>query len=78
MNFLAHFLLSGDDHDLLLGNLLGDIVKGRVERYVHAGTTERIRDGIRLHRTIDSFSDTHPVVRRSKPRIAGRTAGGPR
>ena len=47
MNFLAHFLLSGDDHDLLLGNLLGDIVKGRVERYVHAGTTERIRDGIR-------------------------------
>ncbi len=72
MNFLAHFLLSGDDHDLLLGNLLGDIVKGRVERYVHAGTTERIRDGIRLHRTIDSFSDTHPVVRRSKQRITGR------
>jgi acyl carrier protein phosphodiesterase len=72
VNFLAHFLLSGDEEELLLGNLLGDVVKGRVERYVHPGTTERMRDGIRLHRTIDSFSDAHPVVRRSKQRIASR------
>ena len=70
MNFLAHFLLSADDDELRLGNLLGDIVKGRVERFTHPGTTERMRTGIRLHRTIDSFSDRHPVVRRSKQRIA--------
>jgi acyl carrier protein phosphodiesterase len=72
VNFLAHFLLSGDDEELRLGNLLGDVVKGRVERYVHPGTTEQMRHGIRLHRSIDSFSDAHPVVRRSKHRIAGR------
>lgn len=72
MNFLAHFLLSANDDELRLGNLLGDVVKGRVERYEHPGVTERMRTGIRLHRTIDSFSDGHPIVRRSKQRIANR------
>ena len=72
MNYLAHFLLSGDDEDLRLGNLLGDVVKGRVERYDHPGTTPRMRTGIRLHRTIDSFVDRHAAVRRSKQRIASR------
>jgi acyl carrier protein phosphodiesterase len=72
VNFLAHFLLSGADDELRLGNLLGDVVKGRVERYDHPGVTERMRTGIRLHRAIDSFSDSHAVVRRSKQRIAGR------
>ena len=72
MNFLAHFLLSADDDELRLGNLLGDVVKGRVERFVHPGTSERMRTGIRLHRSIDSFSDRHAVVRRSKRRIAAR------
>lgn len=72
MNFLAHFVLSANDDDLRLGNLLGDVVKGRVDRYAHPGVTETMRTGIRLHRTIDSFSDAHPVVRRTKQRIAGR------
>lgn len=72
MNYLAHFLLSGDDEELRLGNLLGDLVKGRVERYAHPGTTPRMRTGIRLHRAIDSFVDAHPAVRRSKQRIAAR------
>ncbi|AMY08569.1 Acyl carrier protein phosphodiesterase [Luteitalea pratensis] len=72
VNFLAHFLLSGTDDELRLGNLLGDVVKGRVAHYDHPGVTERMRTGIRLHRAIDSFSDAHPVVRRSKQRIAGR------
>ena len=72
MNFLAHFLLSGDDDELRLGNLLGDVVKGRVARYDHPGVTDRMRTGIQLHRAIDSFSDRHDVVRRSKQRIAAR------
>jgi acyl carrier protein phosphodiesterase len=72
VNFLAHFLLSANDDDLHLGNVLGEVVKGRVERYDHPGVSERMRTGIRLHRTIDAFSDTHAVVRRSKQRIAGR------
>jgi len=78
VNFLVHFLLSGDDEELRLGNLLGDLVKGRVERYRHPGVTERMRTGIQLHRTIDSFSDRHPLVGRSKRLLApryGRLAG---
>ena len=39
MNYLIHFLLAGDDDELRLGNLLGDHVKGRVERFEHPGLT---------------------------------------
>lgn len=72
MNHLLHFLLARDDEDLRLGSLLGDMVKGRVERYDHPGVTTRLRTGIQLHRTIDSFSDQHAAVRRSKRRLAPR------
>jgi acyl carrier protein phosphodiesterase len=78
MNYLVHFLLAGDDHELRLGNLLGDVVKGRVERYAHEGATARLRTGIRMHRAIDAFSDCHPAVRRSKAILApgyGRLSG---
>jgi acyl carrier protein phosphodiesterase len=78
MNYLVHFLLAGDDDELRLGNLLGDFVKGRVERFDHRGTTERLRTGIQMHRTIDAFSDRHPAVRRSKEILAptyGRLSG---
>lgn len=78
MNFLAHFYLSENEEELQVGNLLGEFVKGRVERFTHPGTTERVRTGIRLHREIDSFTDQHPVVRQSmvplRPRY-GRLAG---
>jgi acyl carrier protein phosphodiesterase len=72
VNHLLHFLLAGDDEDLRLGSLLGDVVKGRVARYDHPGANERLRAGIQLHRTIDSFSDQHAAVRRSKQRLAPR------
>ncbi len=35
MDYLVHFLMAGDDDELRLGNLLGDFVKGRVERFAH-------------------------------------------
>jgi len=66
MNYLVHFLLAGDDDELRLGNLLGDYVKGRVERFEYPGITDRLRTGIQMHRTIDAFSDRHPAVHRSK------------
>lgn len=72
MNHLLHFLLARDEEELRLGSLLGDMVKGRVERYDHPGVTARLRTGIQLHRTIDSFSDQHAAVRRSKQRLAPR------
>jgi acyl carrier protein phosphodiesterase len=78
MNYLVHFLLAGDDDELRLGNLLGDFVKGRVERFEHRGVTGRLRTGIQMHRTIDAFSDRHPAVHRSKRILApeyGRLSG---
>ena len=78
MNYLIHFLLAGDDDELRLGNLLGDYVKGRVERFQHPGLTERVRTGIQMHRTIDAFSDRHAAVHRSKRILSadyGRLSG---
>ena len=52
MNFLFHMLLSGTDDQILVGNFMGDFVKGPLlERF-----PERIRRGITLHRRIDSFA----------------------
>jgi acyl carrier protein phosphodiesterase len=78
MNYLIHFLLAGDDEELQLGDLLGDYVKGRVERFEHPGLTDRMRTGIQMHRTIDAFSDRHPAVHRSKKILSaeyGRLSG---
>lgn len=62
MNFLAHIFLSGDDKDILIGNFIADHVKGSQSEDYREG----IRDGIRLHRAIDMYTDTHPVVRNTK------------
>lgn len=65
MNFLAHFYLSGDATHLLVGNFIGDSVKGRdIEKYPLP-----LQEGIRMHRVIDSFTDTHSVVSESKNRL---------
>lgn len=65
MNFLFHLYLSGDDPDILTGNLMGDFVKGRVGE----GYPPRLRKGIILHRRIDSFAQNHPLFHRSRKRI---------
>jgi acyl carrier protein phosphodiesterase len=65
MNFLAHIFLSGEDHQIAIGNFIGDFVKGKeIDRY-----PEDIRLGIRLHRAIDHYTDQHPVVLESKKRL---------
>ena len=66
MNFLAHLYLSGKDEDIIIGNFIADHVKGKaIEKY-----SEGIVAGIRLHREIDNFTDTHPVFIQSKNRLA--------
>lgn len=55
MNFLAHLYLSGSDVEIRLGNFIGDYVKGKkYENY-----PERVQLGIKLHRAIDSLTDSH-------------------
>jgi acyl carrier protein phosphodiesterase len=70
MNFLAHLYLSGDDEAVMLGNFMADFVKGRPEdRIPDSPQKEGIIRGIRLHRQIDTFTDTHEVVLQSKLRL---------
>lgn len=66
MNFLFHLYLSGDDPEILTGNLMGDFVKGRVGGEYPPGLAR----GILLHRRIDSFAQRHPLFRRSRERLA--------
>lgn len=66
MNFLAHLYLSGDDPKIMLGNFIGDFVRGRDLKEQFG---ERIAMGIELHRAIDEFTDKHQVVKQSKNRL---------
>jgi|AntDeeMinimDraft_5_1070356.scaffolds.fasta_scaffold01221_7 acyl carrier protein phosphodiesterase len=65
MNYLAHIFLSGDDDDLKIGNFIADSVKGKD----HRKFPDRIEKGILLHRSIDSFTDHHPLVFQSSHRL---------
>ena len=66
MNFLAHAYLSGENKKILLGNFMGDFIKGR--QALSELEPEMIR-GVDLHRAIDEFTDNHPVVHQSKQRL---------
>ncbi len=66
MNYLAHLYLSDSDPGFLVGSLMGDFIKGRVGHEFEPS----LRQGILLHRRIDSFTDAHPLIRRSKARIS--------
>lgn len=59
MNFLAHAYLSFGLEGILVGNFAADFIKGKeIQRY-----DKDILIGILLHREIDSFTDSHPLVR---------------
>ncbi len=59
MNYLAHIYLSGESEQMILGNFIGDYVKGnKYQQY-----PETVAFGIRLHRSIDLFTDQHPDVK---------------
>ena len=68
MNFLAHFYLSRMDDSLIIGNFLGDFVKGKKYR----DYPEEVARGILLHREIDYFTDQHPIHLRSKRRLGNK------
>lgn len=65
MNFLAHLYLSGDDEGLRIGNFIADSVKGKA----YQNYPESIQKGIILHRRIDLFTDSHPIVIQSCKRL---------
>lgn len=62
MNFLAHAYLSFDKPKVLIGNFIGDFVRGNLEEQFE----KEIIIGILLHREIDRFTDRHPLVKESQ------------
>jgi len=62
MNFLAHIYLSGSNEKLLIGNFIGDYVKGKK----YEAFQDTIKEGILLHRQIDFFTDSHSNFREAK------------
>lgn len=65
MNFLAHIYLSGDNDYIKIGNFMADGIKGDD----YNNFPDAIKKGILLHRAIDSYTDMHPVFRKSKHRL---------
>jgi len=68
MNWLAHFYLSKPDAAFRIGNVLPDMLRLPELEALPA----IYQDGIARHRAIDSFTDSHPVVRRSITRFSPR------
>ena len=74
MNYIAHIHIAQHTDSSLLGNFLGDFVKGsQLSDY-----SLKIQHGIKLHRKIDIYTDQHPEVLNLKkifPAELQRTAG---
>lgn len=65
MNYLAHIYLSGNNDLLKIGNFMADGIRGND----YLNFPEEIKNGIILHRHIDTFTDAHPIYRKSKHRL---------
>lgn len=68
LNFLAHLYLSENNTNIMIGNFIADHIKGN--RFSHLNS--EIQKGIRLHREIDTFTDSHVITKKSKRRLHKR------
>ncbi len=62
MNYLAHIYLAQHSDKAMLGALLGDFVKLKDTTLYHP----EIQADIQLHRQVDSYTDSHPIVLQAK------------
>lgn len=67
MNYLAHLVIAQHSRTSLVGNFLGDFVKGRV---ADLDMPDELKLGIAMHRKVDVFTDSHPQVIISRQRIS--------
>ncbi|MBR9727446.1 ACP phosphodiesterase [Shewanella intestini] len=57
MNFLAHVHLADNSQTNMIANLAGDFAKGKIEHY-----PQHLKQGIWLHRQIDSMTDSNDII----------------
>ena len=66
MNYLAHIHLSDNSEENMLGNFLGDFVSKSLEdEFKHS-----IKQGIIMHKKLDTFTDSHTNFAKSRERIS--------
>ena len=65
MNYLAHILISKNNIDYQLGNLLADPLKGKT----WDGCPSLLKGGFQMHSHIDGFTDSNKHVQKSKKRL---------
>lgn len=66
MNYLAHLFLAQRTHYSLLGNLMGDFVRDvRIE-----ALPQEVQLGIKNHKEVDRFTDSHASVKQLKKRFS--------
>lgn len=68
MNFLAHLYLSKHAEELMIGNFIADAVKGKNFEAFSPGVIQ----GIKMHREIDAFTDSHHITKKSAARLMPR------
>lgn len=65
MNHLAHLYIGQAKIEWLVGNFIADQVKGKQLLQF----SPLVQEGIKMHRAIDSFTDQHPIVSKSKAKL---------
>jgi len=65
MNWLAHVLLSKKSIDFQIGNFIADPYKARPWE----NASNDLKNGMHIHKIIDSYSDKHEAFKRSKKRL---------
>ena len=65
LNYLAHQVLSFKNPNLMIGNFIADSIQGN--RF--DGLNEDIIKGIKLHRKIDTFTDSQPYNHESVSQV---------
>lgn len=58
MNYLAHSFLSFSIEPILFGQFIADDIKGNKWQHL----PEDVQTGVLLHRFIDNFTDSHPII----------------
>ena len=58
MNVRAHALLASPRPEVMLGSLIGDFVRGRID----SALPPDVRAGVALHRAVDGYTDSHEEV----------------